>query len=111
METAVRLLRSHTTVLDFKESNYGQKIDFYFETFYKSFTENLVNIDFLREEALKYDLKLIDTKLFNEEPDSIYDMFQKQRPDLWDEIENTPWSHNASKTFTKHSHYRSSIAS
>ena len=75
--------------IDFKESNYGQKIDFYFETFYKPFTENLVNIDFLREEALKYDLKLIDTKLFNEEPDSIYDMFQKQRPELWEEIDNT----------------------
>lgn len=54
---------------------YGNKVDFYFETFYQTSQENLVNIEFLEKEFAKFDLKLVDSKLFDEEPDSMFNEY------------------------------------
>jgi hypothetical protein len=74
---------------DLSESGYGNQIRVMFETFYQPMVENLVDMDFLEEEALKFDLKLVDTKLFTEEPDSIFNMFQEARPQIHKMIEKS----------------------
>lgn len=69
------------------ESPYGQKIMSYLETFYQPMEENLVDIDFLAEHSKNYDLKLVDSKLFLEEPDSMYNNFKTHNPKLHAEVE------------------------
>ena len=74
---------------DLSESGYGNQIRVMFETFYQPMVENLVDMDFLEEEAAKFDLKLVDTKLFTEEPDSIFNMYQEARPQIHKMIEKS----------------------
>jgi len=71
------------------ESGYGNQIRVMFETFYQPMVENLVDIDFLEEEATKYDLKLVDTKLFIEEPDSLFNLYKESNPELHKLIEKS----------------------
>jgi len=72
--------------LDLDESPYGQKILSYLETFMQPAEENLVDPTNLEEEALQYDLKLIDSKLFNEEPDSMYNQFERINSKEWESM-------------------------
>jgi hypothetical protein len=76
------------TMEDF--SGFGKKVKFGFETFYKTSDENLVDLEFLKTEAIKFNLKLVDSKLFTEEPDNMFQQFMKSRADLHSEIEDEP---------------------
>lgn len=74
--------------LSLSKSPYGQKVKSYLETFYQPTEENLVDIDFLSKHAENYDLKLIDTNLFMEIPNSMYNKFKDENPKIWKEIDN-----------------------
>lgn len=69
---------------------YGNKILSYLETFTQPAEENLVDPILLQNEALQYDLKLVDSKLFDEEPDSMYNQFQTVKPDMWEILDTQP---------------------
>lgn len=73
--------------INLMDSPYDQKIVYDYETFHQPSIENLVDIDFVIEEARKFDLKLVDTKLFTEEPDSMFNMFCNEKPDIAEECE------------------------
>ena len=49
--------------------------------------ENLVHIDFLAEEALNYNLKLVDTKLFIDKQDNLFNDYKKEKSDYHKKIE------------------------
>lgn len=72
---------------DLNESPYGQRIVSYLETFYQPMEENLVDIKFLEEKCKNYDLQLIDSKLFLEEPDSMFNHFSTHNPDAYENVE------------------------
>ena len=67
-------------------SGYGKKVEFGYETFYQPSKENLVDIDFITNEFAKFDLKLVDSKLFNEEPDNLFQQYKESNLDRWTEI-------------------------
>ena len=54
----------------------GNSVNVYFETFNESVEEYLVDIDYLAEEAKKYDLQLIESNLFLEEPGNLLNQFE-----------------------------------
>ena len=58
------------------------------DTFFEPFEENLVNIEFLIEEAKNYNLKLIDTKLFIDEQDSLFNLYSKVNKINYNKINN-----------------------
>ena len=72
---------------DLNDSPYGQRIVSYLETFYQPMEENLVDIKFLEEKCKNYDLQLIDSKLFLEEPDSMFNHFSTHNPDAYENVE------------------------
>lgn len=76
--------------LKLETSPFGQKIISYTDKFFKPIEENLVDCEFLTLEAAKYELKLVDTKLFNDDIDDLYTEFQKVRPSDWRELETKP---------------------
>ena len=76
------------TMEDF--SGYGKKVKFGFETFYKTSDENLVDLEFLKAEAIKFNLRLVDSKLFTEEPDNMFQQFMKSKAELHSQIEDEP---------------------
>jgi SAM-dependent methyltransferase len=71
----------------FEEDFIGQRIRAYMDTFYEPTEENLVHIDFLAEEALNYNLKLVDTKLFIDKQDNLFNDYKKERSDFHKKIE------------------------
>lgn len=77
--------------LSFDKSPFGQKIISYVDRFFHPTEENLVDCDFLEQECIKYELKLIDSKLFNDEVDNLYSEYQMVRPDTWKMIESKPY--------------------
>lgn len=76
-------------MVNFEDNSYGQKILYSTETFYES-QENLVDMDLLISECAKFDLKLIDTKMFLDDTDNMLNKFIKEKPKIGVEIENTP---------------------
>lgn len=69
-----------------KNEKVGQKIDAYMDTFFEPFTENLVDFDFLVDEFKKYDIKLIDSKLFIDEQNSLFNKFKTKNKEFYDKI-------------------------
>ena len=67
-------------------SGYGKKVEFGYETFSQPSKENLVDIEFITNEFAKFDLKLVDSKLFNEEPDNLFQQYKESNLDRWTEI-------------------------
>ena len=61
---------------DYKKISVGNKINVFFETFGGSYDENLVSIPYLKEQAKKHSLKLIDYKSFLEEPGNLLSMYE-----------------------------------
>jgi len=89
---------------DYKNITVGNKINVFFETFGGAFNENLVSIPYLRQQAKKHNLKLIDYKSFLEEPGNLLSMYEAST-DKW--IKNaknnaqTIRNSNAMTTWTK----------
>lgn len=73
--------------LSFAKSVFGQRIVSYTDKFYRPTEENLVDCEFLESECLKYELKLVDSKLFNDNIDDLYSEFQMVKPDIWRQLE------------------------
>ena len=73
------------------KSPYSQSIISYVNTFYKPTVENLVDVSFLEKKCIEYDLKLIDSKLFIDDIDSLYDSYQSFNGESWSSIENKPY--------------------
>jgi len=71
----------------FEDDFIGQRISVYMDTFYEPTEENLVHIDFLAEEALNYNLKLVDTKLFIDKQDNLFNDYKKEKSDYHKKIE------------------------
>ena len=69
-----------------KNDKVGQKIDAYMDTFFEPFTENLVDFKFMVDEFKKYDIKLIDSKLFIDEQNSLFNKFKTKNKDWYDKI-------------------------
>ena len=69
-----------------KTDKVGQKIDAYMDTFFEPFTENLVDFNFMVDEFKKYDIKLIDSKLFIDEQNSLFNKFKTKNKDWYDKI-------------------------
>lgn len=69
-----------TDDINLDASPYGNKIIAYTDKFFRPMEENLVDCDFLINEATKYEMKLVDTKLFMDDIDDLYSEFQKVRP-------------------------------
>lgn len=69
-----------------EDSKVGQKIDAYMDTFFEPFSENLVDFDFLVNEFKRYDIKLIDSKLFIDEQNNLFNKFKTKNKDLYDKI-------------------------
>ncbi len=75
--------------VSFKNSYYGQKIIYGYETFYRPSVENLVNTDFLIGECAKYDLKLVKTRLFNDDSkmdDNMFKAFENDNAEMYKKI-------------------------
>ena len=58
------------------------------DTFYEAFDENLVNKDFLESQCARFGLELIDTKLFNDSQDSLFNEFKKENNKDYMNIDN-----------------------
>ena len=56
------------------------------DTFFEPFTENLVDFNFMVDEFKKYDIKLIDSKLFIDEQNSLFNKFKTKNKDWYDKI-------------------------
>lgn len=67
----------------------GNKIMSYFETFESSFPENLVSMEYLAMKAAEYNLKLVESRLFLEEPGNLLSEFIGQN-EIGEEIMNNP---------------------
>ena len=67
---------------DYKTITVGNKINVFFETFGSAFNENLVSFPYLKEQAKKHNLKLIDYKSFLEEPGNLLSMYESTS-DKW----------------------------
>jgi hypothetical protein len=88
---SIEVPESQEIPLTFDKSPFGQKIISYTDKFFRPTEENLVDCDFLEQECMKYELKLIDSKLFNDEVDNLYSEYQMVRPDTWKELEAKPY--------------------
>ena len=64
----------------------GNKINVYFETFNMKNKENLVDIKYLEKKGKEYGLKLIETRLFTEEPGNMLSEFGLEKPDSLKEL-------------------------
>lgn len=73
----------------FDNNNYiNQKIMAYMDTFMEPTEEYLVDMDFFEKEANKYDLELVDTKMFIDKQDSMYNKYKTANKDYYNDIES-----------------------
>ena len=72
----------------FKDSFIGQKVSVYMDTFFDAFEENLVNMDFLVEQCNNYGLELVDSKLFIDTQDNLFNEFKKSNKEEFRNINN-----------------------
>lgn len=79
---------SETPSPNLDKSPYSQSIISYIDTFYKPMVENLVDVKFLETKCLDYDLKLIDSKLFIDDVDSLYEEYQHFNNEIWKSLES-----------------------
>ena len=70
----------------FKDSYLGQKIKVYMDTFMDSYEENLMSLSFMEEEAKQYNLALVDSKLFIDEQDNLFNQFKEEKSQYYKEI-------------------------
>lgn len=61
---------------DKEEITVGNKISVYYEKFAGQFTENLVNMSYLKERAKEHNLQLIEYKTFMEEPGNMLSQYE-----------------------------------
>ena len=72
----------------FEDNNFiNQRIIAYMDTFMKPTEEYLVDIDFLEKEANKYDLELIDSKMFIDKQDSMFSKYKIKNEENYKNIE------------------------
>jgi hypothetical protein len=74
--------------VDYTNLTVGNKIDVFFETFNESVEEYLVNMEYLEEKAKDYDLKLIESNLFLDEPGNLLNQYSVKDKKNKDYIEN-----------------------
>lgn len=68
---------------DYDSITLGNKIRIYFETFGGMFEENLVDIDYFSQKAEEYNLKLVETSMFLEEPGNLLSQYEgKNKEDV-----------------------------
>ena len=70
----------------FKDSYLGQKIRVYMDTFMDSYEENLMSLNFMAEEAKQHNLVLVDSKLFIDDQDNLFNQFKKEKNGYYKEI-------------------------
>lgn len=72
----------------FDDDNYiNQRVIAYMDTFIEPTEEYLVDMDFLEKEANKYDLELVDTKMFIDKQDSMYNKYKTKNAENYKNIE------------------------
>ena len=64
--------------MDYSNINIDNKVKMYFETFNNYIDENLVSIDFLEDRCKEYNLKLIESNLFLDEPGNLLVSYQNK---------------------------------
>ena len=74
--------------IDYKNLTVGNKIDVFFETFNETVEEYLVNLEFLEEKGKDYDLKLIESNLFLDEPGNLLTQYGSKDKKNQDFINN-----------------------
>jgi hypothetical protein len=62
--------------MEYNNITVGNSVEVYFETFNESVEEYLVDISYLAERAKNYDLKLIESNLFLEEPGNLLNQYE-----------------------------------
>ena len=67
---------SNATKLEEDESSLGTEINFQYETFSKPTPEYLVNFNYFVNVMKNYDMELVDSKMFTEEPGSFLESFK-----------------------------------
>jgi hypothetical protein len=67
---------SNTNSDIYKDITVGNKIMVYYEKFAGQFSENLVNMSYLKEKAKEHNLKLIEYRTFLEEPGNLLSQFE-----------------------------------
>ncbi len=70
----------------FKDGYLGQKIRVYMDTFMDAYEENLMSLDFFVNEAKNHNLALVDTKLFIDSQDNLFEEFSKEKSSFYKEI-------------------------
>ena len=71
----------------FFENNYvNQKVSVYMDTFFDAFEENLVNMDYLIEQCSKFGLEIVDTKLFIDTQDNLFNEFKNKNKEEYKKI-------------------------
>jgi hypothetical protein len=66
--------------IDYSVLSTGNKIMSYFETFQSAYPENLVSIEYLAAKAAEYDLKLVESRSFLEEPGNLLAEYMAEDP-------------------------------
>lgn len=75
-KTIFKIRKMDTTADAYKNITVGNKILVYYEKFAGQFTENLVNMSYLRERARAHNLKLQEYRTFLEEPGNLLSQFE-----------------------------------
>jgi hypothetical protein len=86
--------------MDYSVITTGNKIMSYFETFESAFPENLVSMEYLAMKAAEYNLKLVESRTFLEEPGNLLSEFIGSN-EIGEEILNIP----ALKSWTSMNRY------
>ena len=68
-------LNNKSISYNYKDITVGNKIMVYYETFAGLFPENLVNMSYLKEQAMAHNLKLVEYRTFLEEPGNLLSKF------------------------------------
>jgi len=63
---------------DYDNITVGNKINIYYETFNTMMSENLVDIKYLEEKANEYNLKLIESSTYLDEPGNLLSMYNSK---------------------------------
>lgn len=72
--------------VDYDELTVGNKVNMYFETFNNMMEENLVDINYLSNKAEEYNLKLIESNKFLEEPGNLLQQYKNKNEDFYNII-------------------------
>lgn len=75
-KTIFKIKKMNTDSDLYKNITVGNKVLVYYEKFAGQFSENLVNMSYLRERARAHNLKLLEYRTFLEEPGNLLSQFE-----------------------------------